>query len=588
MDELGKRSAQVVGNVFGGFGGEAISGLGGAGWRGTKYFPGVSPMHRIGRGAATEGVSDTVEELIENSKISTSLKQWAKGGSEKAKKALIKGEALGKQFDINFSAGQLTKNPTLLRLEGVLRQLPMSGDIWRAADSQRLKQFGVAYEAMVNHVAKGTTSAHEAGDIVAKLGPIIFDELSKARTKIGGEYFREAERLSGGKATVSIKNFLSVVDDLIAENGAPGKTGEAAIILEQALKVKNELLSGAVGASGKYGKDAATDFPARIGDVRISLKMAQNLLSDYGKRGRGTGKFAKDLDMAESIAISKRIEHAIEDDIVQHAMIPGAQGRAAQLNLEGRKVWAEMSQIIRDADDAIMAKAAGYADQRLGQEKIVQDMLKSTFSPARIAKTVQTMEKHSPDGLRKLRGAVLEEMLDQATRGVEEELVSPKAFVNMYRKNKKRLMALFSTDPAGFRVVREIAESAERLADNAGMAGSQTAPFWAMFQIITSSATPTGAAKNMMTMFYAKHLSMGLNSPKARMEMLGLAKPSGNWFTRGLSDATKFGSKQAARGITGAYYSDNENVIKTVNKLRELEAREQALFGKDGGERNHE
>ena len=408
---------------------------------------------------------------------------------------------LAEEAGVPLSRAELLQSPFLKKLEGVVASLPGGGDHTLAvAFNDRVGRLLKFTDKQIARIGKGTRSgSFDAGESIANSRTRLRAGIINERTRVAGKKFRDLDQTTGGAEALGAKNYINELTEIVRTSSGPSQVSRG--IKKEAERILGEIAGNTTG-----------DIP------RMRVMSFQNHLSDWSARARGSGEFAAGVPVDVSQALAARLDRALRRDLAAAAKDPFLKGKAARELTEARSMWAQYTKLLNETDNAIFKSAFNL--QKVGaQDKLVDKVLSKSFSPNQIESLVGMMSKNKGD-LRKLKTAVLGEMLEQSTKGVEEKALSPATFASSFARNEKRIKALFKGDMKGFAEIKKAAVLAERIAKGRELAGgSRTGPW------LFLAMAPTRPVQTAVTLLSAKRIARMLIDPD--MRSLALKPPPG-------------------------------------------------------------
>lgn len=501
----------------------------------------------------------------------------------KAGDQAAEGATIAKRTGIDLTPGQMSGDPEQVALERVIAQLPGGKKEMLAGDVRRGLQF---QNFTLNSLEKSAGEKVGADQAVRNVGlarKAQTEHMSELRANAASSGFNDALMQSRNQRIVPVNNAIAEIDAMIGEFESDF-TGSSAGKIVEALKAKRDILVGrgdvripavtkeAPLEIGMYGTRArmpdGSAVPVGVGrnvkrptittpeqiipglpqDARITVRSLQNALRDTGKNAAGSGKFIETGDHGLDRTVASRFFGALQRDLsaAAESTDPVLAGSARGLKL-ARDTYREMSKEIEAQDDLLFDAAVKLIDKGDDPGKLIHTLAtggnNGAFTPNQVAKTIGTLNEISPVAARQLKGETMRALISgtapnassfSAQRGIT---ISQRQFATMYQKNVQRIKALYTGDPDGFEAMTLAAKAAARLGDDAGMAGSQTAPFLAfqgLFEAVSTigpraATAPLQTAKEIGSAIAhrasAADLAAVFNNPEASRIYLGLAKP---------------------------------------------------------------
>lgn len=385
-----------------------------------------------------------------------------------------------------LTLGEMGGNRSILMMEQLARQSPSGADIVRNYDVSRVGQIAAKLD--------------RTRDAYSRLSP----EATGARAQSAYRQYKDS--LFNQRTAAWNQAMRGVSDD------APIPTTNFRAELE-ALRQESDVIGGSpvLGELERMIEKTGTEESA----TRI-----RNTLSDYSKAAAGkTRIFEKLEDRSKERVIAKRLLDALGRDLDEVAEAGHPAAAAIQ---EARSSWKALSQEIGSLEQTQLERLLGSGNPTPEQ---AAERLIAMKRPSEIKNTMTLLESISPDAVQGVRANVLETYLRKAEPGASsgDMPMSPAKFVTAIKKDRGRLQAMLG--PGGYSEIRRTGDVLARIADKAGLQGSQTAPLMMLWDMAKVAAGDISALPATATgLFTSKRIAEAMATPEGRQALLSLGK----------------------------------------------------------------
>ena len=393
------------------------------------------------------------------------------------------GERLGKKFGIQFSAGELTGNKTVMGMEDALANKTSTTDKFALANQKKTDAIISGYKKTLNEIYPKSVSRTGVGEKISSAYKSTIDKLITARRSQASSDAEAAGLATGGKPIIEPTNFINTLKKFVADSKSPTATpaqesaGKEAEQMIRNLSQKQEKPSTILDAQG-----LPIERPATSAYKKITVKDLQNGLQAYGDGAYAGKGIWRKLDTASDRRFSADAKAALEADL--DAAAEGGDGQSAQALKKFRNNYRNNSAKISDIEKQTLGKIVGGADHDsegnlvVSPEKIADKF--SAMDPTELKNALSFLDKTHPDVAQMARRYTLEKALTEAVEGRGQRgtgTTKPFAKAEFVTKipSDEKLNALFK-DPKAANDVRDVAAAMNRLIDyGASRRGPQTA-----------------------------------------------------------------------------------------------------------------
>lgn len=381
------------------------------------------------------------------------------------------GARLGEKMGVNFSAGELTGNPTAMGIEDALANSARWGGKFAEANKQKVDSIVGRFNAALDAIHKGSSSRTDVGDRISSAYNSTLNSLVKTRGEQAKIDFDAALKGAGDEGA----NILS--NNLFRELQAIKTEGEGKLL------TKSNAHAAAV-ARGLLNRVSTKTQSGNVQADTISLKDMAEGLSNFSAEARAPGGILDNAQTAAERRVYARLFGALQKDLDAEIQFPrGNPERAAQL-LVARDNFRNFSTEISDIQKTTIGKVIGSATKDSeGNLNVSPELLADRFSsmqPTELRNTLKFLDKNHPETANMGRRYVLESALRKAMegRGLRGEGTTKEFSKAEFVKalpDREKLNALLK-DPAAYTDIVDTASAMNRLIDyGAQRSGSQTA-----------------------------------------------------------------------------------------------------------------
>lgn len=439
----------------------------------------VDSAIKIGGAALKPIVKPAVRGILEsdNSVFGGGLKTAMQ--SKEAKE----GATLGKKMGVNFSAGELTGNPTARNIEDALANSARWSSKFTEANEQKTNAIVGKFKEVLDKISSKPTSQTGLGEKLTSAYKDTIDSLVNTRRAQASVDFKRAEEATGGKPVVVPSNFIKVLNDFIKEGSSPTATREQIATANSAKKALANLTekpiapSAILDATGKpIERPTAPQFK------KITVRDLQNGLEGYGDAAKSPGSISGGLKTASDRRFAKSAKNAFESDL--DAAAESGVGEGAHALKTARDHYRIISAKIGDIQKTALGKVVGGAERNSAGELVISpEKMANRFlsmDATEIKNTLKFLDAHHPDVANMARRHTLEAAFKKASEGMGQRGAGMtkdfgKAEFIKGLPSDDKLNALLGGSKAASDV-KDVASAMNRLIDyGAKKSGSQTA-----------------------------------------------------------------------------------------------------------------
>lgn len=337
-----------------------------------------------------------------------------------ASETATEGTRLGDKLSVNFSAGELTGNPTAMGIEDALANSARWGGKFAEANRQKVDAIVGKFNETLAKIYPQATSRGDVGDRIASAYNGTIDNLVKARRKQAKVDAQAAGIATKGQAVIDPNNFVQALKDFIEEGRSPTATPAQKEASKQAVTLLNNLKAPAPKQSGlvdQNGNPVRTQSPGAQ-YKKITVRDLQNGLAAFGDGAKVGGGIWRDISTASDRRFSIAAKDALQRDL--DAAADSGLPEAASLKAF-RDNYRENSNRIADIQKTTLGKLVGGAEHdSQGNLVVSPEKMADRFTamePAELKNTLGFLDKHHPDVAQMARRYTLEKALRQAEEG---------------------------------------------------------------------------------------------------------------------------------------------------------------------------
>lgn len=385
-----------------------------------------------------------------------------------------KGAALGQKMGIQFSAGELTGDPTAMNIEDALANSARYGGKFAAANDAKTSAIVDNFNNLLDQIHGSATSPSDVGSKLSDAYNSTIDSLFQTRRAQAAIDFSEAYKnaQSGEDGQyIHSNNLFSTLHDLKDE-------GDARLLT--ASKAKGGELANAL-LSKLSTETAAGNSQAS----KITIQELGNGLSDFSEAAtRPQGAFDT-ADSAATRRVYSRLYGALQKDLDTEIHDPQGDPTRAMWLAKARDNYAATSNKIADIQKTTLGNIVGNAAQDSNGNLVVNpEQMAQKFNnmqPTEIKSTLDFLDRNHPDVANMARRYTLEQALQKAQdgqglRGVGTTKPFAKAQFVQSLPAPDKLNAILGGDTDATQNVNDVASAMNRLIDyGAQKKGSQTA-----------------------------------------------------------------------------------------------------------------
>lgn len=378
------------------------------------------------------------------------------------------GVRLGKKFDVDFTAGELTGNRAAMGFEDVFANSPAYADRIARANEMKVNKIVGKFNETLDKIYPESGSQGDVGLSLGTAYRSTLDNLAKTRREQAKIDF-DAALKGSGEANILSNNLFNELNAIAAEGNAKLLTKSKA----HGASLANFLLKRVSSKTQKGNVQADT----------ISITDMANGLSDFGMEANRPGGIMDNLKTAAERRTYARLFNALQKDLDAEIANPkGSAERAAMLAV-ARDNFARNSNKIADLNKTTLGKIIGEADYNSAGELVINpEVLADRFSklkPTELKKTMDFLKENHPDVANMSKRYVLEKALNIAEqgRGLRGEGTTKDFAKANFVSNlpDRETLAVLLDDKMLANDVIDVAKAMNRLIDyGASQKGSQT------------------------------------------------------------------------------------------------------------------
>lgn len=380
------------------------------------------------------------------------------------------GTRLGDKLGVQFSAGELTGNPTALGIEDALANSARWGGKFAEANRAKTDAITNRFTTLLDKIYPESGSRADVGDRVSAAYNNTLNSLVKTRGEQAKVDFQAALKGDEGNANILANNLFKELQAIKSEGDAKLLTKSKA--------------HGAAVARAILNRTSSKTKSGNIQADTISLQDMANGLSDFSAESRRSGGVLDNAQSAAERRVYARLFGALQKDLDAEIAKPKGNPQRAAMLAVARDNFRNHSNQIADIEKTAIGKLVGGAEHNSqGQLMVSPEKMADTISamqPTELRNTLSFLDKNHPDVAMMARRHVLERAFRSAQegRGLRGEGTTKEFSKAEFVKalpDKEKLNALLK-DPAAYKDVTDIASAMNRLIDyGAQKKGSQTA-----------------------------------------------------------------------------------------------------------------
>lgn len=383
------------------------------------------------------------------------------------------GARLGKKFNVNFSAGELTANPTAMGIEDALANSARWGGKFSKANQAKTENIVKGFNETLDKIYPQSSTRTDVGNRISAAYNNTINNLVKTRRTQAQADAQAADIATRGKPVVDPANFRQVLSKFIEEGNSPTATPAQRAAASEASSMLDALKASPPKQSTII--DPTTMQPARTATElqpwkKLTARDVQNGLATYGDGAKTGGGIWKNISTASDRRFSIAAKEALQADL--NAAADSGIPEAAALKAF-RNNYREASAKISDLEKTTVGKIVGGAERNSAGELVLSpELVADKFTkmePTEIRNTLQFLDKNQPEVAQMVRRYTLERALMQAMEGKGlrgEGTTKDFAKAEFVRQlpDQQKLSALLK-DPVAAKDVRDVAAAMNRLID---------------------------------------------------------------------------------------------------------------------------
>lgn len=385
--------------------------------------------------------------------------------------AAQEGTRLGQKMGVEFSAGELTGNPTAIGIEDALANSARWGGRFAEANQKKVNVVVDRFNKTLDKIYPESSSRTDVGERISATYNNTLSSLVKTRSEQAKIDFQAALKGAGEDGNYILSN------NLFRELQAIKAEGEGKLL------TKSNAHAAAV-ARGLLNRVSTKTKSGNVQADTISLKDMAEGLSNFSAEARARGGVLDNAQTAAERRVYARLFSALQKDLDAEIANPrGNPERAAMLQV-ARDNFKQFSTQISDIQKTAIGKViGGAARDSEGNLAITPESIADRFAsmqPTELRNTLKFLDKNHPEVANMGRRYVLESALRKAAegRGLRGEGTTKEFSKAEFVKalpDRDRLNALLK-DPNAYNDVLDVASAMNRLTDwGAQRSGSQTA-----------------------------------------------------------------------------------------------------------------
>lgn len=429
----------------------------------------------------------------------------------------VKGARLSEQTGIPLSVGEQTGSRLMRMLEAVARRHPLSADRVANMDAQKVSAAYSRLERIADALSI-RTGDEAAGNGVINAYRSAQRSAIDFRKATAGRDFAVIDSVAGEQAIMPVDAFIHKLDELIAGSQTMAIDSPARKAL---LKMRKDLVE-----AGANGGQFVSDGNA----LRVSGRVFQNTLEQFGQAARGTGDIMKDVSPTQQKRFAGELFGALQDDLNRIADADSVGGELATALRTARDNFRTNSAAIDSVNMSALGEIIGTRDKLPAPEVIVQKI--DRLPPSQHREAIEFLKQSDPETLALLKRNTLDSLLEGATvsgsqKSADGITFSPSKFNTEILKPKvaRKLRNLYTRQE--WVEIKRVSKAMERINDRLGQ-GSPTSPLqWTMSaigQLTGSAMSVPGAAQFASQLLSVRFVSEAMTNPEARKALIEVSQ----------------------------------------------------------------
>jgi hypothetical protein len=381
------------------------------------------------------------------------------------------GTRLGEKMGVNFSAGELTGNPTARGIEDALANSARWGGKFAEANQRKVDTITSRFTKALDAIYPEASSRADVGERLSSAYNNTVNSLIKTRSEQGKLDFGAAYKgASADGKYIQTNNLFRTLQQLKEEGDA-------------------RLLTSAKAEGGALARQLLSRLTTKTqkGNVQadnITLEEMGNGLSDFSAAARKSGGIFEDAKTAAQRRIYARLYDALQKDLDAELEKPKGDPQRTAMLIAARDNYRNFTNQISDVEKTTLGKIVGTAaHDSQGQLLVSPEAMADKFSamqPTEIRNTLSFLDKNHSDVAQMARRYTLEKALreaqeDRGLRGEGTTKEFSKAEFVKRLPDKEKLNALLK-DSTAANDITDVAAAMNRMIDyGAQKKGSQTA-----------------------------------------------------------------------------------------------------------------
>lgn len=411
---------------------------------------------------------------------------------------------------VPLSVGEMTLDPNILQVEGMLRRNVGSMDSVRMLDQRQLNWATRELQGLMDRISANPQSIEQVGDAVNTTFRRAVDQAVVLRRNQARSDFARVNSAAGQRAFIQPQNTVGVLDELINRYSTPG------------------------------GGDRTAALATRLQSVRASMAQprsaveVQRLMEVYGDAAQGTGSVFRDIDRAQEQMIAGQVVRALDQDLATAASQPGVDAITANELQIARQNYAQNSQPIDDLRRSVLGQFLGNRTGEIAPSEVF-NRLKGMDAPS-LARSFRLLQTADPEIAQTVKRGFLEDAFRAAYEPTDQALVRL-GLDAQQPFSAKRFAQTIKKSPAWELMQGQERQDAEviltglgRMAQKMGE-GSPTAPLlWAKSLVTNVAKTLTldtsAAAELAVSVLAPRRAAQLLMTQDGRQALLTVASPN--------------------------------------------------------------
>jgi len=447
----------------------------------------TSPVISAAMGGATQKVANIGFNLFDKYLRPSSYLARMTQGPEAAR-----GRVISQKSGIPLSVGEETGSRFGRMIERGLEQSYLTADKARRFYSRQLEASLAKLDDILGKVDPTRPGEELAG---SRIGDAFNGAVNRAldlRRQTAKQLFGAVDEAGSNTPVIPTGQIINKIDDLVSQLDVPGAGDATKTLIGRLKALRKDYVPTEKDKAGKV---------IELDPIDITGAQAARLLSIWSTAAKGSGQVFKDIDKGQQRWVAREVLEGLNGALDDAVEAGGAGSAAAEALRIARDAYRKDSQMITELGQTTIGRLFN-SPVPVDPAALVQRVAK--MSGSELKRVLPILAREAPDAIPALRHSILSNALDAArapatalapeggmmgAKNVVQREFSPAKFLTAL-PDEEVLRSIFK----GRELVelRFVAHALKRVSDKAGMAGSQTAGFEMVKQLLYGSFAATG------------------------------------------------------------------------------------------------